>query len=227
MRRLRRALGRRPGERGVPGEGCPDVGAVATAPVSVAPFAAVICDLDGTLLDSDEALVAPFVALGVPAEEVRFGALPGDECDRLGVPLASYLAGYDSNRAQPYPGVEDALAQLPRWAVCSNKHGPVGRAELQRLGWRPEVALFADDFAGPKRLQPVLDVLGLRADEVVYVGDTEHDRHCAANAGVTFASVAWNPRTAAVRGDLVLAEPAALVELVRGARLGRGSGRVV
>ena len=39
-----------------------------------------IFDFDGTLLDSDAALVAPFVALGVRAEDVTFGALLADEC---------------------------------------------------------------------------------------------------------------------------------------------------
>jgi phosphoglycolate phosphatase-like HAD superfamily hydrolase len=178
-------------------------------------FAAILCDLDGTLLDSDDALVAPFVALGVPADQVRFGALPGDECARLGVPLASYLAGYDCNRAQPYAGVDAALAQLGRWSVCSNKHGPVGRAELKRLGWRPELAWFADDFAGPKQLGPVLQRLGLLPAEVVYVGDTEHDRACAAEAGVAFAIAGWNRRAQPSSGDLILADPADLVSLAQ------------
>ena len=50
-----------------------------------------IFDLDGTLLDSDAALVAPFVALGVREEDVSFGALLADECARLGVTVDDYL----------------------------------------------------------------------------------------------------------------------------------------
>ena len=60
--------------------------------------------------------------------------------------------------------------------MCSNKHADAGRAELARLGWEPEVALFSDAFDGPKQLGPVLDALGVGADDVVFVGDTAHDR---------------------------------------------------
>ena len=42
-----------------------------------------VFDLDGTLLDSDAALVAPFVALGVPPERITFGHVLADECAAL------------------------------------------------------------------------------------------------------------------------------------------------
>jgi phosphoglycolate phosphatase-like HAD superfamily hydrolase len=185
--------------------------------VTTTAFAVAICDLDGTLLDSDEALVAPFVALGVDAGDVRFGALPGEECARLGVDLRAYLGLYDVSRAQLFPGVDALVAGLGRWAVCSNKDRAIGRAELARLGWHPEAAWFAGDFDGPKRLQPLLDHLGVAAADAVYVGDTDHDRSCAADAGVAFSLAAWNPRARPDAADLVLHHPADLLTL-----LGRG-----
>ena len=57
-------------------------------------------------------------------------------------------------------GVVALLGWLDRWAVCSNKHSRSGQAELARLGWRPEVALFSEAFGGPKRLAPVTNVRG-------------------------------------------------------------------
>jgi phosphoglycolate phosphatase-like HAD superfamily hydrolase len=173
-----------------------------------------VCDLDGTLLDSDAALVAPFVALGVPPERITFGHVIGDECRRLGVSVEEYVARYDTEAVQPFPGVDDVVARLPRWAVCSNKHPVSGRAELARLGWEPEVALFTDAFAGPKALGPVLDALGVAAAEVVFVGDTAHDRACAHAEGAAFALAAWNPRARSAPGDLVLEEPADLLGLL-------------
>lgn len=177
-------------------------------------FTAVICDLDGTLLDSDEALLAPFVALGVDPAAVGFGGLPADECERLGVDLCAYLAAYDVTQAAPFPGVTELVAGLRRWAVCSNKHGPTGRAELRRLGWYPELAWFADDFQGPKRLEPILHTLGVGPPGTLFLGDTDHDRECARSAGVTFALAGWNRRSRPVAGDLVLQRPVDLLALL-------------
>jgi HAD superfamily hydrolase (TIGR01549 family) len=175
-----------------------------------------VFDLDGTLLDSDRALVAAFVALGVAEERVSFGHVLADECARLGLSVDDYLAAYDETLAQPFAGASALVAGLDRWAVCSNKHAHSGRAELARLGWAPEVALFNDAFDGPKRLEPVLDALGLGADQIVFVGDTAHDRACAAEVGARFALAGWNRRAVAEPGEVVLARPAELADLLEG-----------
>ena len=101
-----------------------------------------------------------------------------------------------------YPPTRDTGAQRPaamaKW--------------LARLGWEPEVALFADAFGGAgKSLAPVLDHLGLDAAQVVYVGDTDHDRRCAAAVGCRFVWAGWNPRARPVPGDEVLRRPGDLV----------------
>jgi HAD superfamily hydrolase (TIGR01549 family) len=167
-----------------------------------------VFDLDGTLLDSDEALVAPFVRLGVAREDVTFGHVLDHECERLGIAVADYLAAYDDRAAQPFPGVVALVARLERWAVCSNKHAEAGQAELARLGWQPEVSMFSDTFGGPKRLAPVLDALDVAADQIVFIGDTAHDRECALQVSARFALAGWNPRSHGQNGDLVLREPA-------------------
>lgn len=215
---MRGPLGRGRQERRVPGTGQPVVGAAAPAAILSPRFTTVVFDLDGTLLDSDAALVAPYVELGVPASEVTFGHVVADECARLGLSVDDYVRAYDVDAAQPFPGVDLALSRLDRWAVCSNKVRRAGEAELARLGWTPAVARFAEDFGGgPKRLGPVLAALGVDDPwSVLFVGDTAHDRACAVDAGVAFALAAWNPRAAAlaVPGDLVLWRPSDVLDLV-------------
>jgi len=173
-----------------------------------------VCDLDGTLLDSDAALLAPFLALGVPEDRIGFGRPVEEECRRQGVSVDDYVAGYDTDAVKAFPGVDEVVARLDRWAVCSNKHPMSGRAELARLGWLPEVALFTDAFDGPKALGPVLDALGVGPQDVVFLGDTAHDRACARDAGAAFALAAWNPRARPEAGDIVLERPEQLLELL-------------
>ena len=182
-----------------------------------------VFDLDGTLLDSDEALLAPFLALGVRREDIGFGRRYDLECERHGIDPAAYVGAYDTGAAQPFPGVHELVTSLDRFAICSNKETSSGTAELRRLGWRPDLAMFADEFPGPKELGPVLARLGLAGEHVVFVGDTGHDRECARAVGATFALAAWNPRAIAEEGDVVLTTPAELLSWLAGSR--RGSSR--
>jgi HAD superfamily hydrolase (TIGR01549 family) len=177
---------------------------------------ALVFDLDGTLLDSDAALVAPFVALGVPPDEITFGHAVAEECARLGISMEAYVEAYDTRAAVPFPGVTELVDGLGRWAVCSNKHPRSGLAELRRLRWAPEVALFADHFDWQhKSLGPVLEALGLAAHEVAMVGDTEGDRRCAEAVGCEFVWAGWNPRVRAQRpSGKVAEEPVQLLGLV-------------
>jgi HAD superfamily hydrolase (TIGR01549 family) len=213
---VRCALGRGRQERRVQGAGHELVGAREAHPLSA--FAAVVFDLDGTLVDSDEALAAAYVALGVPRDQVTFGHVVTEECARLGLSVADYLAHYDPTLVHPYDGVDDMLQALPLpWAVCSNKVERFGHLELEQLGWTPRVALFAEDFGGgPKRLVPVLDALGCTGPDVIFVGDTDHDAAAAGDVGAVFALACWNPRAAALGGvgDVRLATPRDLLGLL-------------
>lgn len=180
---------------------------------------AVVFDLDGTLLDSDAALADAFVSLGIERSAITFGHVIAEECTRLGISLDAYLDAYDIDAALPFPGVEQMLARLGRWAVCSNKHPRSGHDELSRLGWHPEVVRFADAFDGPKRLDVMLDALELPSSEVLYVGDTDHDREAAAAVGCRFVLAGWNPRARPRSGDEVARDPNQIVTACAGQSL--------
>jgi phosphoglycolate phosphatase-like HAD superfamily hydrolase len=174
-------------------------------------------DFDGTLVDSDVALTAPWHLLGVDPDLVPLGLPLVEACDRAGVTVEAYLAHYDPSTALPFPGISELLDALGRWGLASNKERSSGRRELERLGWTPDVALFSDDFGGQeKQLGPLLEAMALGAREVVFIGDTRHDRACASTVGARFALAGWNPRAraAAAAGDLVLDRPADVLGLL-------------
>lgn len=175
------------------------------------PVELVVFDLDGTLIDSDEPLAAAFVALGIERRAITFGHVIAEECARLGLALDDYLDAYDPTVATPFPGVEDMLANVGRWVVCSNKHPRSGRAELDRLGWRPERTFFADAFDGPKHLDPVVASCGVDPSRVLFVGDTDHDRTAGDAVGCRFMWAGWNPRTRPRPGDAVATTPSDVV----------------
>jgi phosphoglycolate phosphatase-like HAD superfamily hydrolase len=190
-------------------------GIVWPMPARTRTYEALIFDFDGTLVDSDEELVRAFIVLGVDPSEITFGHAIAEEVDRLGLSLEGYADAYRDDVVQPFAGVADTVPLLGRWALCSNKHPRSGIAELARLGWDPEVAVFSDHFDwAHKRLQPVLEMMDLRADQVAMVGDSGGDARCAAEIGCDMVWAGWNPRVAAAAPDgIVLQRPEELLGL--------------
>ncbi len=175
-----------------------------------------IFDFDGTLVDSDEALLVPFDRLGVARSDVLMGSAVAEECERHGISMQAYVDAYDTEVVQPFPGIEDMLARLPRWAMLSNKHPQSALAELARLDWEPDLVMCADAFDwAHKSLVPMLDAMGLSPDEVVMVGDSGGDVRCAEEVGCRFVWAGWNARVqAAAPAGEVAATPAALLGLL-------------
>jgi len=116
---------------------------------------------------------------------------------RFGLSVDDYLDHYDEHLAQPFPGWRAGVGARP-WAVCSNKH-PRSGGRAGRLGWSPDVALFADSFEAQATGAGV-DALGVSAGRSRSWA-TRHDRACAAQVGCPFVLAGWNPRTGRT-GDL-------------------------
>ena len=60
----------------------------------------------------------------------------------------------------------------------------------------------------------MLAALEVAAADVLYVGDTAHDRACARAVGCRFVLAGWNVRAEAEPGDLVAATPADVLALL-------------
>lgn len=197
-------------------------------------FEGVILDVDGTLIDSNDAHAQAFAeALGVPFERVR--PLIGMGSDRL---IPQLIGRYDAALAErkkaifkarylaslrPFRKVRELLQALKDRGLRLVAASSAGKDELDALlqvaGAQEylEAQVDADDAAqskpAPDIVRAALHKLQLRAERCVMVGDTPYDAEAAARAGVAFIGLrcgGW--RESQLRPALaVYADPAALL----------------
>ncbi len=115
-----------------------------------------------------------------------------------------YYLVHSQDNTDPYPGIPELLAELVEQglalAVVSNKGdqavqdlmcscfpGVFGAVAGERVGVRRKPA--------PDTVLEVMRQLGLTADEIVYVGDSEVDVATAANVGCDCIIVTWGYRS--------------------------------
>lgn len=189
-------------------------------------LAAVDCilfDLDGTLVDSVELILASFrhATAAVLGE-----ALPDDVMMRnVGVPLRTQmeefspehvdelLAAYREHNGRvhdellgEYPGTEEVLERLAQagfaMGVVTSKSAPVARRGLERYGlerfFGAVVAMEDTDRHKPEP-DPLLraaGLLGREAGRCAYVGDAPQDILAAKAAGMVSVGATWGAHTA-------------------------------
>lgn len=170
----------------------------------------VIFDWDGTIVDSMQAVFEADRAIcqqiGVPFDESIFRRTLSPNWRgmyrALGIPeertaeaYAVWTATFPTDRTQPFPGVERAMARLAAAGcglglVTGNSRTDV-EPQVQRLGFEGllTVRVYSDDTAeakpDPRPLRLALELAGTdRPEDAVYLGDTLDDVRMAAAAGV-------------------------------------------
>jgi phosphoglycolate phosphatase-like HAD superfamily hydrolase len=179
----------------------------------------VIFDLDGTLTDSAEGIVASFLHalahVGAPAPEGDLAAQivgpPMDDTFRsmqLGgdaeEAIAAFRAEYGSRgwaMNTPFDGDAQLLADLRaagvRLAVATSKLEPTARRILAHFGLDRHFEVIAGAAADGSRntkvevLAHALDRLQPLPERVLMVGDRSHDVHGAAAHGLDTVVVGW------------------------------------
>ena len=193
---------------------------------------AVVFDLDGTLIDSEEAICA---AASLAFADVGHDVDEAAVADHLGAPLDElfdhFVSGGDPTKRQrfidryiahhdlhprrdppPLPGVEQGLLGLRALGlplmVATTK--PTGRAvqQLQSCGLDTYFAHIqgTDPPMRPKPAKDVVvaacDAVGVSASDVVMVGDTSRDVGAARAAGCRAVVVAYGVHRLQVARDL-------------------------
>ncbi len=203
----------------------------------------VIFDLDGTLIDSYQAIYLSFhyayTQLGLPPlslEEVKklvgrglsrtFGELLGESKGAQGLTL--FRKKYEEvfpHHTHLLPDVRTVLEQLSargiQLAVATNKFGPFSREIFRHFKMENLFTVVVGDGdvsqikPHPAMLNFALEKMGLKKDETVFVGDSAIDIQTAQNAGMRVYVV---PSGNTSREDLEEARPTAvlsrLLELV-------------
>ncbi|MCB9595508.1 MAG: HAD-IA family hydrolase [Sandaracinaceae bacterium] len=183
-------------------------------------FDAVLFDLDGTLLDSIDLILASYrhtlAEHGLPPhsdEDVLSGLGTTLEAQfrrwgyeaRLDALVASYvahnLAVHDA-LVRPYPGVNDVVRALHADGVplglVTSKRRRGGEQGLRALGLEGlfAVEIYGDEVTSPKPdpdpVRRALAGLGLPASRrVTFVGDAVHDVDAGRAAGIHTIGVTW------------------------------------
>jgi phosphoglycolate phosphatase len=207
------------------------------------PAPVIAFDLDGTLVDSLDDIIASFRhafgEFGLPSPDERsVRALVGKPLDemygqfvpegRVAALSAAYRRHYPRNftrRTRIFPGVTDVLAELRSrgflLAVATTKRTAMARALVQAVGLMEQVdhVQGTDDFPHKPAPDVVLRAGAALAGRVEWmVGDTVGDIEAGRAAGASTYAVTWGTHDecllAEARPDLLEPDLARLLEVV-------------
>jgi phosphoglycolate phosphatase len=198
---------------------------------------AVIFDLDGTLVDSREDIIAAFnhglqvvgaaaipeaeiqSLIGTPLKEMYERRLPGADPESVGAACDAYRGYYFEHCAdhtRPFPGVPECLSRLAPipLAVATTKKTFMAVQLLERLDLAERFALIQGTDDIPPKPDPAVlllsaATLGVRPGRCWMVGDTVHDIAAAKRAGMKSCAVTYGTSG---KSELEKADPLLVVE---------------
>ena len=157
--------------------------------------------------------------------------LPGKSPEQIDEALGRYKAIYEKHltaKTMPYAGISETLSALKargvRMAVCTNKHISAAEALIRKYFPADTFDTFEGDRPGvprkpdPAHVRIVLEKMGVRPEETVYLGDSGVDMQTAVNAGALPVGVLWGFREKDELmengAQILLSKPSELLEKV-------------
>ena len=141
--------------------------------------------------------------------------------------LMVYYNAHKEDKTKPYPGIREVLARLReagvQLAVLTNKAHPLAEGVMERYfpGVFPIVQGALPDRPtkpDPTLLHELMERMGAKAGETLFVGDSNVDIRTAKNGGLTGCGVLWGFRTAdellTEGADHLVSTPKELAELI-------------
>ena len=173
----------------------------------------VVFDLDGTVVDSTEALLkaheAAFATIGrarpadpeilelvgLPLLQTMQTLAPNQDAQKLALAYSTAYKDTARQHERLFPGMAELLARPFRAAVATGKSQNGAERSVNRhgLGDRFEIVLGANSVQNPKPYPDLLHAIMEAAgtSDLVMVGDTTYDLEMAHAAGVRAIGVSW------------------------------------
>lgn len=205
--------------------------------MSQLPFTTVLFDVDGTLVDSADAVIRAFHRtlsdLGLPdrsdSELGRFVGPPliesftalGLTGDALGTAISRYREIYDTLYLEPavFPGIRELLAELDdagvAIATATSKQEYMARNQLDHLGLLPHFRVVAGATPDPActKASVIRDALarldrsGADVTRPVLLGDRSWDVEGADRVGIPVIGAGWGYSTGDELGGATAVAP--------------------
>lgn len=159
-------------------------------------------DLSGNLIKDNSVIIA---GSGIDIAEVLSTVLPIEDVEDFGAVIDAMFGEITLNTVQALPGVQEALEHLHErqllLGVATNdaQANAEDQLEAMQIDHVFEHVFGADSGYGPKpgsgMIDAFVELLGLRPEQVLMVGDSIHDMQAGRAAGVKTCAVETGPAT--------------------------------
>jgi HAD superfamily hydrolase (TIGR01549 family) len=201
----------------------------------------VIFDIDGTLMDTEKAILCALQKLlkeerniSYSAEELTFIlGIPGKEALRIlnvsdpDQALAKwdhYLSEYFSH-ISIFPEIEKAVRYLHTSGIKTGIVTSKTRHEYEKdfipfgLNQYFQYVVCTNDTLKhkphPEPLIKCMEMASVKPEESIYIGDTIYDAQCASSAHVDFALALWGTKNKNISSNYKFSNPLEILDLIK------------